>query len=693
MNDPGHIATDKLIERYERRIKREYAQAQKELNKNLREHMARYKAKDKIKRAELKAGKITKTEYQSWAKGQMFTGELWKQKRDLMAQELQLASEKARSMRYGFQIEAYAENHAYGTYLVEHGLKINTAYTIYNKEAVERLMKNEKILPDPTGLLKQKIDRGEVMKWRNGKIQSVATQAILQGDSIEDTARRIAETLSVQDASAALRYARTAMTGAQNAGRLDSFRRAEALGIKMGKQWLATPDGLTRDSHREVDGEIVPIESTFSNGCMYPGDPGGPPEEVWNCRCDMESALDGMDNDVSDLQERWNRLDGDPDYFEWKTEHLPDEKKAEVKAAYWAGLMKSVGDKTYSGIWRQAVKTSEYAAYESRIQGKRDYYTAEMSKLDKNDPKYKEFRGYLHDLDEFERNGKLYATYANEWRLAEDELKAVRLANVDPADMFSQERKDAATWFREGRNEHMAAHGYYSSEAEKTYKAASTQEQSGFYTYTAGSGGHNRPLAGFEKPWSRPGSGWEEEFYKGPGNVWIDFEGKGDDIRGLTTLCGKSTYPEDVWLQSGQDFQTLEGTLQIPRGSLQNMSEAELKKLIGTEMEVPQFISSAIHKGGGGVFNHKPTKWNIYAPSGTQMFYASDYGAYGMSEAEMILQRGGTYKITDVYWDIDNTDRGKRKLFIDMELHPEKGYNTFQQDPGEWKGSKKNYRD
>jgi hypothetical protein len=30
---------------------------------------------------------------------------------------------------------------------------------------------------------------------------------------------------------------------------------------------------------------------------------------------------------------------------------------------------------------------------------------------------------------------------------------------------------------------------------------------------------------------------------------------------------------------------------------------------------------------------------------------------------------------------------------VDMELHPEKGYDLFQQDSSEWTGSKKTYRD
>ena len=84
-------------------------------------------------------------------------------------------------------------------------------------------------------------------------------------------------------------------------------------------------------------------------------------------------------------------------------------------------------------------------------------------------------------------------------------------------------------------------------------------------------------------------------------------------------------------------------------------------------------------------------KLNIYCPKGSQMIYASDVGAFGKGENEMILQRGGTYKITKIYWGNDPTDGNSRKLFVDLELHSDKGYDLFQQDPNEWKGSKKNY--
>ena len=75
------------------------------------------------------------------------------------------------------------------------------------------------------------------------------------------------------------------------------------------KQWDATLDKRTRDSHAQVDGEIRELDEKFSNGLMYPGDPNGRPEEVINCRCallqrarwalgnDFTKAVKGADGD------------------------------------------------------------------------------------------------------------------------------------------------------------------------------------------------------------------------------------------------------------------------------------------------------------------------------------------------------------------------------------------------------------
>jgi len=89
------------------------------------------------------------------------------------------------------------------------------------------------------------------------------------------------------------------------------------MGIEMQKQWMATHDGRTRHSHRDIDGETIPIEEEFGNGLMFPADPDGPPEEVYNCRCTLVAkviAVDGVD--ISDIPDQTSE-----EWEEWLAEH------------------------------------------------------------------------------------------------------------------------------------------------------------------------------------------------------------------------------------------------------------------------------------------------------------------------------------------------------------------------------------
>ncbi len=54
------------------------------------------------------------------------------------------------------------------------------------------------------------------------------------------------------------------------------------------REWLATPDSKTRDTHRDADGQQIPAGGQFRVGRAlldYPGDPSGPAGETINCRC------------------------------------------------------------------------------------------------------------------------------------------------------------------------------------------------------------------------------------------------------------------------------------------------------------------------------------------------------------------------------------------------------------------------
>lgn len=133
------------------------------------------------------------------------------------------------------------------------------------------------------------------------------------------------------DHAASVRNARTLVTNSQNAGRLDGMKRAQNMGIKMKKQWVATLDTKTRHEHVELDGQKVDVDEPFvtSDGdeIDFPGDDNAEPYLVYNCRCSMISVFDGFDKNIIDYDLTQNEKLGDMTYDEWKAEKWRKEKK------------------------------------------------------------------------------------------------------------------------------------------------------------------------------------------------------------------------------------------------------------------------------------------------------------------------------------------------------------------------------
>ena len=81
---------------------------------------------------------------------------------------------------------------------------------------------------------------------------------------------------------------RIARTEAHTAASVGSHVAAEATGLELEKVWAATPDGRTRGSHSDADGQRRAMDEPFNIGgdlLMFPGDPDGTAAEVINCRC------------------------------------------------------------------------------------------------------------------------------------------------------------------------------------------------------------------------------------------------------------------------------------------------------------------------------------------------------------------------------------------------------------------------
>jgi len=75
--------------------------------------------------------------------------------------------------------------------------------------------------------------------------------------------------------------ARTETVGAVNGGSQIYY---ESEGVQK-KEWLTARDENVRDAHKILDGQVVAVKSSFSNGLDYPGDQKGDAGETVNCRC------------------------------------------------------------------------------------------------------------------------------------------------------------------------------------------------------------------------------------------------------------------------------------------------------------------------------------------------------------------------------------------------------------------------
>lgn len=306
--DYGHEQTDRELKKLERRLAKEYDAAKKSVEQKLKKHLEQYDELDKQYAKMVEDGKMKKKTYLRWRNSAMVRTKAWEDLRDTLASDLSHTNEIAMGMINDHAIDCYALNMNYGTYEIENGYHAGTSFSMYDHRTVENLMRdNPQIIPQA------KMDIPEDLRWNRQKLTSAITQGVLTGDSIPDIARRLGGVADMNE-TAAIRNARTYTTAAENKGRTDSYIRAQNMGIELEQEWIATLDQRTRSSHRHLDGERVKIGAKFSNGCRYPGDPEGRPEEIYNCRCTLVAALKGYDYH----DDRFSRLPSNMSYEEWK---------------------------------------------------------------------------------------------------------------------------------------------------------------------------------------------------------------------------------------------------------------------------------------------------------------------------------------------------------------------------------------
>lgn len=298
--DYAHKETDKEIVKLADRMKKEYRQAYKECKEKFEKRMQDFNRLDKQMLKDVEKGVLSQKEYIEWRKKSVLINKRYKEMVKSMAHDYLNANKNAVKIINGKLPDIYAMNHSYATYMIEKQAKVNTSYTLYDRDTVSRLFQ------DKAPYTKAGVKATAFIGWNSRKINSVITQGILQGKSIPDIAKDL-QKVADMNYKQAVRTARTLVTGAENSGRQDSYERALDIGIDLEKMWISTHDERTRDSHVLLDREVVGVHERFSNGLIGPGDKStGDPAEYMNCRCSMVSVIDGI---VYDEMEDFSEFD------------------------------------------------------------------------------------------------------------------------------------------------------------------------------------------------------------------------------------------------------------------------------------------------------------------------------------------------------------------------------------------------
>ena len=128
------------------------------------------------------------------------------------------------------------------------------------------------------------------------KTLRVVKQGLINGQSYVKQAQALKETFN-GNAYNALRVVRTEGNRLANAGTYLNSEDLKESGVRIRRQWVATLDGRTRDSHQMLDGQFEDDEGLFhihGLSARYPGDFGDPAEDI-SCRCGTIDVVQGLE--------------------------------------------------------------------------------------------------------------------------------------------------------------------------------------------------------------------------------------------------------------------------------------------------------------------------------------------------------------------------------------------------------------
>ena len=257
----------------------------------------------------------------------MGRGKRFEALRDKVAERYTQANEVSNAYVNDMTPSIYSLNRNYEAYQIEKTVG-SCDFTMWDESTVRRLLVEQ---PDlmPYYPPSRALNRGIDLAYGKDQITKHVTSGIIRGLAPGKIANELMGNLTEMNRTSAVRAARTGITTAQNAGRLDSYIAAEKMGIQIKRRWVCTKDSRTRLDHGLADGQIVVgTKQPFIVGgykMMFPGDKSmnAPGIEIYNCRCTTRTVeKDGIEAEPRQMRVRnaegeWE-LVNEMTYSEWK---------------------------------------------------------------------------------------------------------------------------------------------------------------------------------------------------------------------------------------------------------------------------------------------------------------------------------------------------------------------------------------
>lgn len=304
------------LDALEKELGRIYSGANKAVYKRLRKYVRQYSSYDEMLKEQAENGEIDDSEYKALIRQKVFSGKAWEREKYEMSEVLYNANVKAFNYSNSRLETIYETSRNIGRYETEkhYGRDLGMGLFILSTLTAKQ---KEKKLPKKT------VNKVKDIKHNVNSFQTTIVRYTERAKTLVEVARRAVKYVT----EANKRFTGTASQylfwGISDEGDWESMLDAKAAGIDIQKEWRATLDNHTRDTHRNLDGQVREVEDEFETDgyfIMYPRQPSAAPEMIINCRCRMVKRYPKYDDLVTNRKRVENyRFGGTRKRIDWMT--------------------------------------------------------------------------------------------------------------------------------------------------------------------------------------------------------------------------------------------------------------------------------------------------------------------------------------------------------------------------------------